>query len=143
MTMTNNLEPIPRRVVLKDGRELNDVHCIIICTEYHISIPFLRQCHCDKVPIHQADNTVLVTDSTYIHDLQKDIFHTSNPTHLRRYSFFVANFTLFEFQAIAVVAVLSGKAFLPSIEAMRTKYEQRVRKKGLGRHIIREDIKPG
>jgi len=45
----------------------------------------------------------------------------------------VATFTLFEFQAIAVAAVFSERAWLPTREEMRGEYRERVERKGCGR----------
>ena len=140
-TLTHPLKPIPGRVVLKDGRELNDIHRIIFCTGYHMSLPFLRQYHEDKTPVHRADETVLVTDGTQVHNLHKDIWYIPDPSLIFiGVPFFTATFTLFEFQAIVVAAVLSGKAFLPSKEKMRIEYEQRAREKGTGKmfHSLRD-----
>ena len=127
-------KPIPGRVYLKDGRELTDIDRIIICTGYHISLPFLRQYHSDNTPVREANKTVLVTDGTQVHNLHKDIFYIPDPSLIFiGIPFFTATFTLFEFQAIAVAAVLSGKALLPSAEDMQREYEQRLRMKGTGK----------
>lgn len=133
---TDTLSPISGRVVLKDGRELTEIHRVIICTGYHMSLPFLRQYHSDDTPVQQANSTVLVTDGTQIHNLHKDIFYIPDPSLIFiGIPFFTATFSLFEFQAIAVAAVLSGKAFLPSTEQMRQEYEERVRTKGTGKRF--------
>jgi hypothetical protein len=47
--------------------------------------------------------------------------------------FFTATFTLFEFQAIVVAKVLSRQVQLPSREAMREEYNERLRTKGYGK----------
>lgn len=106
-----------------------------------MSLPFLRQYHEDKTPVHRADETVLVTDGTQVHNLHKDIWYIPDPSLIFiGVPFFTATFTLFEFQAIVVAAVLSGKAFLPSKEKMRIEYEQRAREKGTGKmfHSLRD-----
>ena len=69
------LKPIPGRVVLKDGRELTDIHRIIICTGYHMSLPFLPQYHNDNTPVHEANSTVLVTH-LHRHSLLHRHLHT-------------------------------------------------------------------
>jgi ACS family pantothenate transporter-like MFS transporter len=53
--------------------------------------------------------------------------------------YFTATFTLFEFQAIIVAQVLSGRAYLPSSHAMRKEYRKRVLLKGYGKpfHSLR------
>lgn len=132
--LNDALEPIPGRIVLKDGRELTDIHRILICTGYHMTLPFLRQYHSDNTSIHEANNTVLVTDGTQIHNLHKDIFYTPDPTLIFiGIPFFTATFTLFEFQAMAVAAFLTGKALLPTADEMRREYQQRLQKKGTGK----------
>ena len=140
--LTDNLKPIPGRVVLKDGQELTHIHRVIICTGYHMSLPFLRQYHSDNTPIHQATPTILVTDGTQLHNLHKDIFYIPDPSLIFiGIPYFTATFTLFEFQAIAVAAVLSGRATLPPGEAMRAEYDRRVARKGTGKmfHSLKEE----
>lgn len=128
------LEPLPGKIVLKDGREFSAIHRIVICTGYHMSLPFLRQYHDDETPVHEANSTVLVTDGTQIHNLHKDIFYIPDPSLIFiGIPFFTATFTLFEFQAMAVAAVLSGKASLPTAEEMRREYQDRLQSKGTGK----------
>lgn len=139
--LNNPLSPISAKVILKDGRELTDIHRVIICTGYLMTLPFLRQYHSDDTPVQQANSTVLVTDGTQIHNLHKDIFYIPDPTLIFiGIPFYTATFSLFEFQAMAVAAVLSGKAFLPSAEVMRNEYEERVRMKGTSKlfHSLKE-----
>ena len=47
--------------------------------------------------------------------------------------YFTANFTLFEFQAIAVAAVLGGWADLPAEVEMRRQYQEKLKEKGFGK----------
>ena len=128
------LEPIPYRVTLRDKRVLSDIHRVIVCTGYHLSLPFLSDYHSDGTPASQASDTVLVTDGTQCHNLHKDIFYIPDPTlTFIGVPYFTATFTLFEFQAVALAAVLSGKAHLPSREEMRSEYQERLRRKGSGK----------
>ncbi|KAF6232137.1 hypothetical protein HO173_009731 [Letharia columbiana] len=139
--LSDVLEPIPGRVVLKDGRELTGIHHVVICTGYHMSLPFLQQYHSDNTPVSEANNTVLVTDGTQVHNLHKDIFYIPDPSLIFiGIPFFTANFSLFEFQAMAVAAVLTGKALLPTTEEMSREYQQRLQQKGTGRmfHSLRD-----
>lgn len=134
-------EPIPAAIHLDDGRVLKDVHRIVICTGYHISYPFLQALHRDDVPLEAADEKVLVTDGTQAHNLHKDIFYIPDPTlAFVGTAYSVSSFSLFEFQAIAVAAVFSGRATLPIAEEMREEYRQRVLMKGLGRsfHVLKD-----
>ena len=75
--LKNDLESlaIPGTVYLRDGSELTDIHHVIICTGYHISLPFLLDCHDDEMPASKANDIILVTDGTQVHNLHKDIFY--------------------------------------------------------------------
>ncbi|KUJ17156.1 FAD/NAD(P)-binding domain-containing protein [Mollisia scopiformis] len=124
----------PGTVTLIDGRILSDIDRVIVCTGYLFSLPFLPELHNDDLSAEEANETVLVTDGLQLHNLHKDIFYIPDPT----LSFigvpaYTATFTFFEFQAIAVSAVISSHAFLPSEEEMRKEYEERVKAKGYGR----------
>ena len=133
-SLKDNSKYIPWRIFLRDGRELAKIHRIILCTGYHISLPFLKQYHSDDTPVYEANDTVLVTDGTQVHNLHKDIFYIPDPTLIFiGIPYYTATFTLFEFQAMAAAAVLSNQAFLPFREVMRTEYQERVRKKGVGK----------
>ena len=125
---------LPWRVFLKEGQALTDIHRVIICTGYHISLPFLKNYHSDDTPVAEANDTVLVTDGTQVHNLHKDCFYIPDPSLVFiGIPYYTANFTLFEFQAMAVAAVLSNQASLPPQEEMRKEYQERVRRKGVGR----------
>ncbi|EDO00163.1 hypothetical protein SS1G_03023 [Sclerotinia sclerotiorum 1980 UF-70] len=76
----------------------------------------------------------LVTDGTQVHNLHKDIFYIPDPTlAFVGTAYYVSTFSLFEFQAIAVAAVFSGRAKLPREEEMREEYRLKVKEKGFGR----------
>jgi hypothetical protein len=131
----------PGPITLKDGRVLVDIDRVILSTGYHFSHPFLLDLHEDATLPEDASDTVLVTDGTQIHNLHKDIFYIPDPTlTFVGVPFYTATFTLFEFQAIAVAAVLSGRAWLPKQEEMRDEYKKRVETKGYGRafHSLRD-----
>ena len=133
---------IPSTVTFEDGTTLRDIHRVILCTGYHCSYPFLRSLHNDSLTPSSATTTVLVTDGTQMHNLHKDIFYIPDPTlSFVGVPYYTATFTLFEFQAIVVAAVYARLATLPSEEAMRAEYEQRVQRKGYGRafHSLREE----
>lgn len=125
---------LPGTVTLKDGRKLCDIHRVILATGYHMSYPFLRPYHADQVEPADANDTVLVTDGTQTHNLHKDIFYIPDPTlSFIGVPYHVATFSLFEFQAMALAAVYSGRAALPDEPAMRREYRARVEQKGAGR----------
>jgi hypothetical protein len=132
----------PGTVTLVDGRVLKDIDRVVLCTGYHISLPFLRDFHDDFTPINEASDTVLVTDGTQYHNLHRDIFYIPDPTLMFvGIPFYVVTFNLYEFQAIAVAAVLSGRAWLPSQEEMRKEYHVKLEKNGHGRrfHALKDD----
>jgi hypothetical protein len=140
--LPNNTESEPCPITLADGTVLNNIDRVILCTGYHISYPFLRDLHEDFTPVEDANETVLVTDGTQVHNLHRDIFYIPDPTlAFVGVPFYVATFTFFEFQAIVVAAVFSGRAWLPSKEEMQDEYRERSRRKGYGRlfHSLKED----
>jgi lysine/ornithine N-monooxygenase len=112
-------------VKLTDGRILTDIDRVVIATGYHITLPFLRYLHNDSLTPEEADETILVTDGSQVHNLHKDIFYIPDPTlAFVGIPFYSATFTLFEFQAIAVVKVFSGQVSLPTEEEQRQEYAE-------------------
>jgi hypothetical protein len=128
-------------VTLKSGQKVCDIHHVILCTGYHLTLPFLPHLHSDDTPVEEANDELLVTDGTQFHNLHKDIFYINDPSLVFvGVPFFTATFTLFEFQAMVVAKVLSGVAKLPSRTAMRAEYDGRVKAKGYGKafHSLRD-----
>jgi hypothetical protein len=137
----NSSDPIPLTVTLKSGQTLCDIHHVILCTGYHLTLPFLPHLHADAVAPQDADDKVLVTDGTMFHNLHKDMFYIPDPTlAFVGVPFFTATFTLFEFQAMVVGKVFAGLATLPSEQEMREEYNERIRAKGYGKafHSLRD-----
>lgn len=129
-------------VHLKCGRTLPDVDCIIICTGYQFTVPFLPQYNSSDTRPTEADGEVLVTDGGQIHNLHRDIFYMPDPSlAFVGLPIFNTVFSLFEFQAIAVAALFSGVAQLPSAQAMADEYRERVKRRGYGRllHSLMEE----
>lgn len=127
---------LPVRATIASGQQLCDIDYVILATSYIFSLPFLKAFHNDQLPPEKADDNILVTDGRQIHNLHKDIFYIPDPSLIFiGVPFYTATFSLFDFQAIAVAAVLSGRAKLPSQEKMRAEYEARVAAKGYGRHF--------
>jgi len=127
---------IPGKITLANGQVLEGITHIIVCTGYHFSYPFFSSStyHRDDVRREEADDSVLVTDGTMTHNLHQDIFYIPDPTlAFVGVPFRIATFSLFEFQAIAVAAVFTGHAALPSAEVMRDEYKARLKEKGLGK----------
>ncbi|TVY19863.1 Flavin-containing monooxygenase ustF2 [Lachnellula arida] len=127
-------EAIPNTITLVNGQVLSGIDRVIICTGYHCAFPFLSPYHRDSIPASEADETALVTDGTQMHNLHKDIFYIPDPTlAFIGVPYHIATFSLFDFQAIAVAAVFSGKANTPSEEEMRAEYIEKLGQKGSGR----------
>lgn len=127
-------ESIPGTITLQDGQKLCNIHRIIVCTGYHVSFPFMKQYHADGILPADADDRCLVTDGQQTHNLHKDIWYISDPTlAFIGVPYHVATFSCFEFQAMALAASFSGQVPLPSEEAMRKEYVDRIRRKGAGR----------
>jgi hypothetical protein len=127
---------IPCSVTLVDGTILNDIDRVVICTGYLFTLPFLLDLHDDSITPEHANDTVLITDGTQMHNLHKDIFYIPDPTlAFVGIPFYTATFSFFEFQAIAVAAVFSGRAWVPSEQEMRIQYAERVKRKGSGRAL--------
>jgi hypothetical protein len=125
---------IPGTVILTDGTTLCNIHRVILATGYHSSLPFLRTLHADNLTSSQADDRVLITDGLQTHNLHKDIFYIPDPTlAFIGIPFHTATFSFFEFQAVALAQVLSGRVSLPDEDNMRAEYLQRLQKKGAGR----------
>lgn len=127
-------DPIPLSLTLSSGQQLCKIDHIILCTGYHLTLPFLPHLHSDFTPAEHASGEVLVTDGTMFHNLHRDIFYIPDPSlAFVGVPFFTATFTLFEFQAMVVAKVFAGLAHLPSESSMRGEYGERVRVKGTGK----------
>lgn len=125
---------IPGTITLRSGKKLCGIHRVIVCTGYHVSFPFMRDYHADFVQPEDADETVLVTNGQQTHNLHKDIFYIPDATlAFVGVPYHVATFTLFEFQAMALASVFSGRTKLPPTQAMRNEYRERIKEKGAGR----------
>ena len=127
-------DAIPGVVTLPSGKQLCDIHRVIICTGYHVSFPFMRQYHADGLDASKADDRVLVTDGTQTHNLHLDMYYIPDPTlAFVGVPYHVATFSFFEFQAIMLAAVFAGEVGLPSGKEMRKEYRERLVRKGAGR----------
>ncbi|KAJ5667012.1 hypothetical protein N7507_002876 [Penicillium longicatenatum] len=132
----NPNQHLPVTVCLKSGQPLHSIDRIVLCTGYQMDLPFFPQYNDNSVPVTEADDSILVTDGTQIHNLHRDIFYIPDPTlAFVGIPFYTATFTLFEFQAIAVTEVFSGNAQLPPTKDMRKEYLDRSRTKGYRRNF--------
>ena len=129
-------KPIPLEIRLKSGQKLCGIHRVILATGYHMSYPFLRQYHNDDIAAQNADDRVIVTYGSQMHNLHKDIFYIPDPSlTFVGVPYYTATFTLFEFTAMAISAVFSGRAKLPPIELMRKEYAAKLERLGVGRQF--------
>jgi cation diffusion facilitator CzcD-associated flavoprotein CzcO len=126
---------VPGTIELKGGQVLDDVDHVILATGYITSYPFPAHLHSDNTCITEAGEELLVTsDGEMTHNLHRDIFYIPDPTlAFVGVPYYVATFSLFDFQAQAVARVFAGKARLPTKTEMRREYEKRVEQTGLGR----------
>lgn len=136
---------IPGKVVLVDGQVLEGIDRVVIATGFHFTLPFFGpEFSPDDVPREEADEKILITDGTMLHNLHKDIFYIPDPTlAFTGIPFYTATFSLFEFQAIAIAAVFSGQTEIPSTEEMRAEYMERIKEKGYGKPfhtLIGQDV---
>ncbi|KAJ5239039.1 hypothetical protein N7468_003658 [Penicillium chermesinum] len=130
------LEHLPLTAQLRTGEVLEEIDRIVICTGYQMTFPFLPQFNNNSLDVTEADDLVLITDGTQVHNLHRDIFYIPDSTlAFVGVPFYTATFSLFDFQAIAVAAHFSGVAQLPSPSAMREEYRERVRAKGYRREF--------
>ncbi|KAM3429129.1 hypothetical protein MY4824_008439 [Beauveria thailandica] len=127
-------EPLPVSAMMSSGEALRGIDIILLCTGYHISLPFLRKYHNDDISLQDADDNILVTDGTQVHNLHKDIFYIPDPTlAFVGLPFYTFTHSVFDFQAITVAHVLSGVVDLPKAADMRGEYQEKVKAVGLGK----------
>ncbi|KAE8351271.1 cytochrome P450 [Aspergillus coremiiformis] len=129
-------DPLPLLACSKSGQKLYNIHQIIVCTGYQMVFPFLPDYHNDSLRAQEADEAVLVTDGTQVHNIHRDIFYIPDPTLVFvGIPYFNTTFTLFEFQAIAVTAAFSGTAGLPTTTEMKKEYIVKLEQIGSGRRF--------
>ena len=124
------------RIVFADGTSLNDIDKIIYCTGYKPSYPFWNA-KANGRPLYDYDNDRIVENyqHTFMHD-----FPTLGLIGFPR----VLTFRSFEYQAIALARLWSGRAadFLPPVSEQRAWLHCRaslVRKEGRKFHQIEWD----
>lgn len=133
---SDSLEHLPLAAQLKSGEILEGIDRIILATGYQMTLPFFPQFNNNSIDVTEADESVLITDGTQIHNLHRDIFYIPDSTlAFVGIPFYTATFSLFDFQAIAVAAHFSGVAQLPPQESLRAEYQDRVKTKGYRREF--------
>lgn len=122
---------LPGKVTLKDGTVIEDVDIVIVCTGYHFAYPFMPELHADNEAANIDASKVLVTNGSCTLNLHKDMFYIPDPTlAFVGVSQFITTFTFFEYQAMFIAAVFSGKTGLPNQQKLRHVYEKRLAEKG-------------
>lgn len=118
-----------RAVRLADGRRLESIDALVLCTGYRYAFEFL------------ASGVVEIEDN-WVHPLHLDIFAARNPTlAFVGLPFQVVPFPLFEAQARLLAKVWAGEVSLPSSEAMteavHAEAATRLEAGTLRRHLLR------
>lgn len=123
-------DTIPGRVVMEDGREITDLHYIIVCTGYVTSYPFLGELQQPNLSPEEADEEVIITRDGYTtHNLHKDIFYIPVPTlAFVGVQHNVSTFSIYDFQARVVASVFKGYAQLLPKHELRRLYRERKEK---------------
>ncbi|KAI9362927.1 hypothetical protein DFJ73DRAFT_620521 [Zopfochytrium polystomum] len=112
-------------VTFTDGTTVTGIDRIIFCTGYLFSHPFLQR----------PDNAG-PEDGESVPNLHRDIFCISDPSlAFVGIGFLIATFSYFEFQAMAVARVFSGKAQLPPTEEMEEEWIRRTEARSKGRRL--------
>jgi hypothetical protein len=127
-------EKIPGKIILENGRVLQDIDYVIVCTGYITTYPFLGALEQPSVDWGDADERVITTSDGYTHhNLYKDIFYIPDPTlTFIGVSHMVSTFSLFDFQAEVAARVFAGQVRLPSGEKMREEHRERKKKFQVG-----------
>ncbi|KAJ5894837.1 hypothetical protein N7495_006528 [Penicillium taxi] len=127
-------EHLPLIAHLKSGGTLENIDRVVLATGYQLVLPFLPQYNDETLTRISTDESVIISDGTQVHNLHRDIFYIPDPTlAFVGIPFYTATFSLFEFQAIAVTAFLSGAINLPSVDEQRAEYQEKIKTKGYGR----------
>ncbi|KAI1758836.1 FAD dependent oxidoreductase [Hypoxylon sp. FL1150] len=123
-----NDDPIPGKVVLRDGRVLEGIHYAIIATGYHTTFPFLGPLlERPFMAPEDADESVIITsDGRTAHNLHEDIFYIPDPTlAFIGITHFTSTFSMYDFQAQVLAAVFAERVALPSMTAMQAEHRRR------------------
>jgi thioredoxin reductase len=114
--------PIPGQAVLENGRVLEGIDHVIISTGYLTAFPFLGP-HLEQpftAPQDADEKVVTTADARTVHNLHEDIFYLPDPTlAFVGVSHFASTFSLYDFQAQVLAAVLAGQVQLPSKTSMK------------------------
>lgn len=113
-----------KSVTTVDGQRVDNIDCVMFCTGYLYSFPFLTE--------YMPD----ITDGTQVKNIYEQIFNVDDPSlcflGLLHY---VVPMPLAEAQAAVVARVYSGRLQLPSREERLVSYDREVSEKGPGREF--------
>lgn len=115
-------------VVLADGTPISGIDFVLLCTGYRYSVPSLR----GNLSAEPGDTKLeitseLITDGSEMHNLHHDMFFIPDPTlAFVGVPQYVTTFRMFDFQALAITAVLVKKAALPTRLEMEAAYAERM-----------------
>ncbi|KAJ5910054.1 hypothetical protein N7504_004697 [Penicillium tannophilum] len=117
------LDPTNRRVLFANDHEERDVDCIVFCTGYHFSLPFLSSLQ-----------PSIITDGLRPHNLYRHVFYTFEPTlALIGFQQRIVPFVISQAQGAWVARVFSGRLNLPSHADMQQWIEEWKAIRGDGR----------
>lgn len=119
------LDPTNRRVLFANEHEERDVDCIVFCTGYHFSLPFLSSLQ-----------PSIITDGLRPHNLYRHVFYTFEPTlALIGFQQRIVPFVISQAQGAWVARVFSGRLNLPSHADMQQWIEEWKAIRGDGRNF--------
>lgn len=143
-------------IVLKDGTILTGIDCIVFCTGYRFSLPFMPHRHRSLQQVNpttarksaerkdEDENAKfaaipIITDGLQLHNLYHDIFYIPDPTlAFTGVKYEISSFPLFDIQAVCIAQVFSGRAALLSVAEMTRCYNEQLRLCGPGKqfHVL-------
>ncbi len=130
-------------VVLSDGQVVPQIDMVVLCTGYITTYPYLGHLQNPAVSREEADDKVIITsDGCTTHNLHKDLFYIPDPSLVFvGVPYHASAFSLFDFQANVLARVFAGKARLPSLQAMRSEYDERKAGISAGGHTFHSLMK--
>ena len=122
-------EKYSRALRFTDGHVEEDIDCILFCTGYLYSFPFLS-----------SFLSELITDGFRVHGLYEHVFFTKHPSlAFIALPIRVIPFPLAEMQALVIAKVWSGQLSLPTQEEMREWEKRTVAENGEGKKFLTLD----
>ncbi|KAJ1562506.1 hypothetical protein HK405_011293 [Cladochytrium tenue] len=132
-------------VEFADGTTETGFTRVVLCTGYMFSHPFLAAERERGADAGEDDTELATRDGEWVRNLYRDIFYAADPSlAFVGVPFHVATFSYFEYLAIAVARVFTGKAALPNEAERRRQITEKLRATGPGRksHLIGRELEP-